>query len=267
MAEPTGSLFVPDGDNWVPTVMARGPWDPNACHGGPPAALLTRAFESLDAPVPMRLARLTVELLRPVPLVPLTVTAQVIRPGAKVGLLEATITRADDGQVLARARAQRIRVADVDFDDGVTEEPPPLPAVAATTEQASPVGNDYDGYHNVAVEHRYVSGMFDRIGPAWDWIRLRVPVVPDEVPTGWQRAAATADFANGISAVVPFDGRTLFINPDLTVHLWREPDGEWVGMESQTRTSGTGIGMSDTALWDRTGRIGRGAQSLLLDRF
>ena len=262
-----GSLFLPDGDAWMPTELARGPWDPGACHGGPPAALLARALEALDAPVPMRLARVTVELLRPVPLVPLVVSAEVVRPGAKVGMLEATIARADDATVLVRARAQRIRTAEVDFDDDVEDRVPDLPDAAATARQMSPVGNDYDAYHNVGVEHRWVDGTFGVPGPAWDWLRLRAPVVPGEVPSGWQRAMAAADFGNGISAVVPFDGSALFINPDLTVHLWREPVGEWIGMESVTRTSATGIGMSDSAIWDRQGRVDRGAQSLLLDRF
>jgi hypothetical protein len=50
------------------------------------------------------------------------------------------------------------------------------------------------------------------------------------------------------------------------VGLRREPVGEWVAMDSVTRTSAEGIGMSDTALWDRDGRIGRATQSLLLER-
>jgi hypothetical protein len=223
-AEPPepGALFLADADDrtWMPTRLARGPWDPGACHGGAPAALIARELESVPAPVPARLARITVELLRPVPLVPLRMTTEVVRPGAKVGLLEATVSRADDGQVLVRARALRIRTAELDFDDHV-EDPPPVPpgeVAAASPADMSPSGGaDYEAYHNVAVEHRWASGRFGSPGPAWDWIRLRVPVVPGEVPTGWQRAMAAADFANGISAVVPWDGTSLFINPDLTV--------------------------------------------------
>ncbi len=260
------SLFEPDGRNWMPTELARGPWDPGALHGGPVAALIAREMERLDAPVPMRLSRLTVELLRPVPLAPLSVVAEVVRPGAKVGMLEASVARADDATVVAVARAQRIRVKDVEFADFVHDDVPEMPESAAEFSDVTPAGAQFTAYHNAAVEHRFQRGMFGVAGPAFDWIRLLVPLVPDESPTGWQRAAAVADFGNGISAVVPFDGSALFINPDLTVNLWREPEGEWVGMESQTRVSGSGIGMSDTAMWDRSGRIGRSSQSLLLDR-
>jgi hypothetical protein len=33
------SVFTTDGERFVPTEQARGPWDPRALHGGAPAAL------------------------------------------------------------------------------------------------------------------------------------------------------------------------------------------------------------------------------------
>ncbi len=267
------ALFVAHGDDWLPTEYSRGPWSPDALHGGPVAALIARAIERVDAPEPVRLARLTIELLRPVPLEPLRVSTELVRPGRKVSTVDAWIHRVDDGQLLAMARAQRIRTSEVDFPDGADDDVPELPDAASDTSlwPGGAVPADVDdgaspAFHSHAVEHRFVHGMVGQPGPSFDWVRMVVPVVPEEAPTGWQRAAATADFTNGLSSVVPFDGRSVFINPDLSVHLWRAPEGEWIGTDAVTRTSGTGIGMAETALWDRAGRIGRGVQSLLLDR-
>ena len=40
----------PDGSEWfVANDVARGPWDPDACHGGPPTGLLVRALEHAAA--------------------------------------------------------------------------------------------------------------------------------------------------------------------------------------------------------------------------
>ena len=76
----------------VPTDLARGPWDPNALHGGPVAALLADAMEELpDDGVQWFVSRLTVELERPVPVQPLLIDAEVTRPGRKVSVMEATI--------------------------------------------------------------------------------------------------------------------------------------------------------------------------------
>lgn len=258
------ALFVPDGDGWLPTAFSRGPWDFNSLHGGPVAALMTWAAEQMGAPIPVRLARITVELLRPVPMSTLLVETSVLRPGAKVSTVEVSLKLAEDEKVIALARAQRIRTAEVEFPDGAVDEVPDFPPERSEIEHW-PGAADVT-FHANAVEHRFLRGNFSEIGPTFDWMRLSVPVVPGEEPTGWQRAAACADFTNGISSVAPFDGRSIFINPDLTVHLWREPVGEWIGSDAVTRTSTDGIGLAETALWDRTGRIGRGLQSLYLQR-
>ncbi len=258
------ALFVADGDHWRPTGYSRGPWSADSLHGGPVAALVVRAAELVPAPRPARLARVTVELLRPVPLSPLSVRAALVRPGAKVATIDVEVRTVQDDQLVALARAQRIRTSAVEFPDGAVDEVPDLPGAA--TDLSGGYRAAFPTFHLDAVEHRFSSGGFVEQGPSFDWIRLSVPVVAGETPTGWQRAAAVADFTNGISSVMPFDGRSMFINPDLTVHLWREPQGEWIGSDAVTRSSDTGIGMSETALYDSIGRVGRGVQSLLLDR-
>ena len=45
-----------------------------------------------------------------------------------------------------------------------------------------------------------------------------------------------------------------FVNPDLTVHLAHEPVGEWIGLDARSHYGALGAGMSDTALYDRSGR-------------
>jgi acyl-coenzyme A thioesterase PaaI-like protein len=268
LADDTGALFVPVDEGWLPTDRSRGPWDPNALHGGPVAALLAREVEGTDAPGPMHPARLTVELLRPVPLQPLAVQAEVTRPGRKVQLVQATITVAGDGPAagseVARAVAVRLR-------RDPTVQPPvegtgaaPLPSPERG--QAPVFWRDGEplGFHNSSVEHRILSGGFDVPGPTTDWIRLTVPVVPGEVPTPLQRTMAVADFGNGISGVVDVE-RFTFINPDLTVALHRLPQGEWIGLDAVTRVGDDGIAVAESMLHDERGPIGRALQTLLVD--
>ena len=59
--------------------------------------------------------------------------------------------------------------------------------------------------------------------------------------------------------------RFTFVNPDLTVHLHRPPVGEWIGMQAESTAETNGIGLADTKLFDKNGKIGRGAQSLFID--
>lgn len=227
----------------------------------------------------MHPARLTVELLRPVPLAPLEVQAEVTRPGKKVQGVSVSVTVGGEGQppgaVVARATAQRIRrdpgqhttdgVPDGAVDPARHESPPfldePMPPDFWSREGFEP----YDTFHIDAVEHRIVAGGFQVPGPTTDWIRLRVPVVPNEEPTPLQRVAAVADFGNGISGLVDYEKFT-FVNPDLTIALARLPDGEWVCLDAITRLADDGVALAESALSDRHGRIGRALQTLIVDR-
>src|SRR3954447_5626665 len=86
------AVYVPDGSSFVATELARGPWDPNAQHGGAAAALLARAIERHEVQMPARVARLTIELLRPVPFGRVDVAVRTLRPGRKVQLIEASLS-------------------------------------------------------------------------------------------------------------------------------------------------------------------------------
>lgn len=245
-------------------------WDPSALHGGPVAALIAEAIEaSPDDGVAWFVSRLTVELERPVPLEPLVVETAVLRPGRRVSVIDTTLRLASTNAVLARGRALRIRAADVPLphDDEtvgpmlVPEPAPPGPEHGTDDEITA---TDYVAFHNGAVEHRFIGLPEAPNGGVFDWIRMIVPVLPDRPLTSLQRIAGAADFANGISHVLPFESH-VFINPDLTIHLFHPMRGEWVGMASTTHHGPVGVGLSDTALYDIHGRIGRSNQSLLLD--
>jgi hypothetical protein len=261
------AFFVADGARYVPTELTRGPWDPNAQHAGPPAALLSRALELCEPREGARIARVTVEILAPVPIQPLTVSARVARPGRSVELLEASL-EGPEGEV-RRARGWRLAAGEVQADWEQEEPPPgrdqaePLDFFPENEDSRAPRARgsgESVGWHT-AMEIVFARGRFLEPGPATVWMRPRVPLVTGEAITPLQRTMLAADGGNGVSA--PLDwSRFIFINTDLTVHLLRPPRGEWVCLDSVTHVDG--IGMTDTALWDDGGRIGRAAQTLLV---
>jgi hypothetical protein len=207
----------------------------------------------------MQLVRLTIELLRPVPVRPLTVAAAVTRPGKKVQIVEAAVSV--DGLEMARARALRIRVAPVEVPPQPQQPPtPPLPAGKAASMQGT-LRTAFAG----AFDLRFVKGGWEDPGPATLWSRLLVPVVSGEAPSPMQRAAAAADFGNGVSRLLDFETH-VFINPDLTVALSRVPVGEWIGFDVVSRLSGDGFGQAESLIFDGTGPAGRAVQSLLVER-
>jgi len=262
------ALFLPDGDTYAPTELTRGPWSPDAQHGGPPSALLAREATRFANGADMLVTRLTVELLRPVPLAPLRLSARFARPGKKVQLVEVSLATSDTE--VARALALRIRRGDVPLPDETRPSAPgPQPPSAGRASLPPWVATGEGGqlaFHSHAVEHRFVAGGFDRPGPATDWIRLRVPVVAGEATPPLARVAGAADFGNGISWVVSrLDGYS-FINPDLTVYVHRDPVGEWICLEASTSLASLGTGLAESRLWDERGPIGRSLQSLIVEQ-
>ena len=258
------ALFVAEGAALVPTDRARGPWSPDALHGGPVAALVARSAERHgdNRDDGLQLARLTLELLRPVPLAPLTITTSLIKPGRRVQLLDAVVVA---GEVeVAKARVLRLRV---DPDQPAVRPSTPEDEAPEPPERCvprPPMVDQYPAFHNYGVEMRFVDGESEVRGPAAAWFRLRVPVVLGEQPTPWQRAAAVADFGNGISSELDFLTST-FVNADLTVSIHRPPIGPWVCLDARTRYGSPGIGAAESALWDVQGRIGRAIQTLVVE--
>ena len=255
------SFYVQVAENrYEATELTRGPWDAGSQHAGPPAALLGRAVERRpDARADMRVARLTYDIHRPVPVAAVTVAVRTVRSGRSIDVVEAELGP-DGGPVVMRVSVLLIRTAPGAAPSVPAVTGPPGPEAAAVQE-FFPVGYE-TGYHT-AMEVRFASGAFLTPGPATAWFRMRVPLVEGEEPSPLVRVLAAADSGNGISSVLDWR-RHLFINADLTVHLYRYPAGEWVCLDAQTLIDAAGIGLADTALLDEAGTIGRAAQSLFV---
>ena len=119
-------------------------------------------------------------------------------------------------------------------------------------------------FHRHAMEVREIFGGFETKGPGAVWMRLTKPIVGGQEVTPLQRVIATADFCNGISRALDYD-TWVFMNPDLTVHVSRYPDGEWIALSASSSYGHQGRGVATGALWDETGWLGRSTQSLYLD--
>jgi Thioesterase-like superfamily len=251
-------VFRRDGERFLPSLHARGPWDPGAQHGGAPAALLA---EAVRAPG-MHVARLTYDFVGPVPVDrPLAIATRLVRPGGRLQLVEADLLL-DDAPVV-RLRAVRLRRGEVGgLPDGPDAEAVPGGGPDAAAAADFPLeATDAAGFHRTAMEIRFGGATsYDR-GPALAWFRFARPLVDGDAPSPLALVAAAADFGNGVSRILDFD-RHLFVNTDLTIHLRREPAGEWAMLDARTRVERQGVGLAVSTLYDERGPIGVAAQSL-----
>lgn len=257
------AVYVQDGEVWGPSALSRGPWDARAQHGGAPSALLAHLAESAIPDPAWQLTRLSIELIKPVPVAPLTVQ-QEIHPGRST--TRVTIDLCADDVLVARGHALLLLGQPFELPPGLPGWSPKqlLPHPAEHHERLRipglPTGASF---YQSAMEARVAQGDTTRPGPASVWFRLTVPLVQGQPTSRAMRTAAAADFGNGVSWVL-HPARYLFSNADLSLHLHRPPEGEWVGLRSETQADGGGVGTVLSRLYDVRGPIGVAIQALVL---
>lgn len=248
---------------WQASTLSRGPWDERAQHGGAPSALLAHIAESAVPDSGWQLARLNVELIKPVPVSELAVRKEV-HPGRSTTRI--TMDLYADEVLVARGHALLVRGQPLELPPGLPGWSPAqlLPHPAECIEPMRIPGMSTGvSFYQSAMEHRMAQGDTTRPGPAAAWFRLTVPLIQDQPTSPAMRAVAAADFGNGLSWVLPAD-RYLFTNADLSLHLYRPPQGEWIGLLSQTQADGSGVGTTLSRLYDTHGPIGVAVQTLVM---
>lgn len=226
-------------------------------HGGAPAALVAHVVALTDSLAPMATSRITCEIVRPVPIETLTVDSVVLRQGKRIQIVDVTVH--DATEVFVYARALRIRTADIPEPTALT--PPDQSPDSAPSASFADMGC---AFTDEASDIRFVEGSFHARGPGFAWHRLVVDTVDGEQMFPESRAIAAADFGNGISSL--FDPKNVaYINPDLSLHSFRPPSGEWIGVGAATRHAGTGSGLTESSMYDVSGGFGIALQSLYLD--
>ena len=262
------AMFEPDGDRLVPTLGAQGPWDPTTAHGGPVAGLLAREVERADTgDEPMRVGRLTLDLFRPVPLQPLHLRHEIVRAGRQIRVVDAELWW--DEKMVARASAVFVRVGhEIESDVEAAERaaaptiPGPDSPLDPDTQLLPEIQFDPPGLFQT-LELRRVAGRQGDGVPAVAWTRLTKPLVAGEETSPLQRFATIGDFASGLGNYV--DYRTYVCpNADLSYHLLRYPEGEWVGLDANTVVGPDGIAQSRARAFDQTGFLGNIATTLVV---
>jgi Acyl-CoA thioesterase C-terminal domain/Acyl-CoA thioesterase N-terminal domain len=270
------SIFTLQGDRFVPSAYARGPWDPGALHGGAAAALIVQELERRFPADGMQTGRLSFQLLRPVPAKPLRLTTAIVRNGRRVRELGAELF--DEDTLVCRAKALRVQPVSPEIaarpgesgDDGAPGESGDDGAPA----DAMPGPDDGDAVRfalddpsrpsfATAMDMRWLTEPF-ALGPGRVWMRMRLPLLPGRPAGPLALLAAVCDFGNGVSSELRFD-QYLFINADLTLHLQRAPRGEWAGIDARMLLAPQGAGLAESVAYDAQGAVGRAFQTLVVE--
>ncbi len=258
------AIFYLDGGAVVPTIKAQGPWDPGVQHGGAVAGVLARAVEQVSTPVPMRVARFTLDMLRRVPLKPLAVSTEVLRTGKRIQTVRAEL---HDGDLLvASAMAVSVRTGaeiEVSSDRQPDAPLPPPPGSSEKPLAFNPRAVMPDGFPHV-VEFDRVLGSPLGGTPSKTWVRLLVPFMRGEETSPLVNLMAMSDFTSGLGSFLPFD-QYVSINTDLSIHVLRYPTSSRICIDAETWADADGIGQSRARLFDESGLCALSNASLFIE--
>ncbi|MEQ1496079.1 MAG: acyl-CoA thioesterase domain-containing protein [Novosphingobium sp.] len=243
----------PEPSIWLPTALARGPFA--GLQGGAIAGLLTGEIEQIAAQRDWGMAiSASIWFLRPVPLVPLRTAISVMRDGGRLSVIDNALQVEGEEQpyVLARitlAQPRPIKIAGLE----VPQETAVDPTTFELSTRAAPHGGPW-----------FMDAMETRVTERVSWFRLKHEVIPGAGPLA--QVLGPADWAHGIFR--PMSGVVADPNSNLHVHLFRQPQANWIGVEPQTHWQpDLGGGMGGGLLRDVYGVIGRVSMSVALTAF
>ncbi len=240
-----------------PTEHVGGAWKTDEQHVAPTLGLLAHLVEE-DRDARGRgelvLTRLSYDIWGTYPLDVMDAHVQVVRPGKGVELVEAEVS-------CGGRRAITLRAWLALPGDTAALAAEPLPRIPGPDE--TPVTDltvVWPGGFIKTVEVRRAQA---EPGRATAWVRTGVPLLEDEQVSATARGVGLFDIANGLT--VRRDPREVaFPNLDLTAHLYRTPDGGWLGFDTTVTFGPSGVGLTSAVLHDERGPVGTISQSLVV---
>jgi hypothetical protein len=253
------AIFEPLGPNrWQPTPLAAGPFA--GLQGGAVASLLTAEIEALaDRRKWGTAIASSAWFLRPTPMKVFRTELSVVADGGRVSVIDNTLWPDGEDQPCATVRVtlSRERAVDVPgFADPASDAADPTRFPVRTGRAAH--GRPW-----------FMDAMEAREGDGVAWFRMKEAIIdgvgsPSNVPLS--SVLGPADWTHGIAR--PFTDVVADPNPNLTVQLFRRPEGQWLGIRAQAnwRRAG-GVGAGSGVLLDISGEIGRVSMSVILVPF
>ncbi|HET8986709.1 MAG TPA: thioesterase family protein [Trueperaceae bacterium] len=250
--------FVRTGEGrYTATSHVGGAWFVDEQHIAPLLGLLTHLVEvDRDARRTdgLVITRLSFDILGRVGLDEVSTRVGTVRPGRSVELIEAVASQYGRDVVILRAWLMKPAVT---ADIAGTA----LSSIARP-EEAAPFDPTkvWPGKFIESIEVRRLQA---DPGRALVWARTPLQLIVEEPHSRFAATVGLLDIANGMT-VRADPAAVAFPNVDLTLHLFRQPEGEWVGFDTTVTFGAGGVGVTSSVIHDRAGPVAVMAQSLTI---
>ncbi|WP_298336910.1 thioesterase family protein [Ferrimicrobium sp.] len=247
-----------DTHRYLPLPPSEGPWNPGACHGGPPSALAVHEIESYEVDPDRRLSQVHVDFFGEVPLKPLIWETNRLRAGRRIELIETT-AHTDAGRIVLSARGWRMST-----EDQRAPQREPSTTIPGH-EHGHPDQSMASFPYGASIDWSFLEGGFTDPGPATVWAQPRLNLIDSDPLQPIEAVLLVADSANGISSELDFH-EFLFIPTAMEIALRSRPLSTEIGISARTTVAHDGIGTTRATLFDRDHSYGYLLQTLYVDR-
>ena len=237
------------------TIHAQGAWNENEQHMAPATGIICAELDIFSPRSDVRIGRISLDILGLIPAGEFQVETKIVRPGKTIELIESVMSA--QGKACIQARTWRMMTSDTSavfgLEDKVVEGP-----------EHQPVWNEIRSWPGGYIASLEARTSQQRQGKGIVWLSNPYAMIENEQSSDFVRLMGMVDTANGVATRqhVPFE--FAFPNLDLQIHLYRIPQGKWLGLETVQQHGTDGIGLTSSILHDEIGPFGRSEQILTL---
>lgn len=232
-----------------------GAWTETEQHVAPMLGLMTHLAEQDFAARRqdrLQIGRLSFDILGTITMDPVQTAVRVVRPGRSIELVEVTVSQHGRDAVSLRAWFMQ------PGDTGHIEASPFAAIPPREQMEAFDATTLWPGGFIASAEMQR-----DQVEPghAATWIRSKCDLIAGEQVSALAYAMSYMDIVNGVTVRAQPE-EVMFPNIDLTAHLFRIPEGEWIGYDTRVSFGPGGIGETHSVVHDARGPVGTCAQIL-----
>lgn len=233
-------------------IHAQGAWNEHEQHMAAATGVLCYELENFHPRNHMRIGRISLDILGIIHAGEFSIHTQIIRAGKTIELIESTMTTQDKVSIIARA--WRMQQSDTQPIGGISDQPR-QPSKKSWSMSELWQGGFINSIKTYSDDRQAGSGTV--------WISTEHEMIEGQPTSDFVRLMGLVDAANGI---VPRINQKqlewIFPNLDLQIHLYRQPTGKILGLQTVQQIGNDGIGLTSSILHDETGPFGRSEQIL-----
>ena len=237
------------------TIHAQGAWNEHEQHMAPATGIICAELEQFSPRDDVRIGRISLDIFGLIAAGEFSIRTKVIRGGKTIELLESEMVA--QGKVCIVARTWRMMTNNSKNVAGLEDQNIGSPENLPIWQEIRQWPGGYIQSIEARTEQR-------RQGAGIVWLSNVLDMVEGQETTDFVKLMGMVDTANGIVARQKPPFKWGFPNLDLQIHLYRLPQGRWLGLETVQQYGEDGIGLTSSVLHDLQGPFGRSEQILTL---